>query len=68
MIYNMYYYVLLCIIMYYYVLCIIIMFCFVVLNFGFRSHYYRGVLPCNGYPFNCVALVTQGQGTLFLES
>ena len=42
------------------------MFCFFVLNFGFRSHYYRGVLPCNGYPFDCVALVAQG--TLFLDS
>ena len=42
------------------------MFCFFALNFGFRGHYYRGVLPCNGYPFDCVALVAQG--TLFLDS
>ena len=42
------------------------MFCFFALNFGFRSHYYRGLLPYNGYPFDCVALVAQGN--LFLDS
>ena len=42
------------------------MFCFSALNFGFRSHYYKGVLPRNSYRFDCVALVAQG--TLFLDS